>query len=141
MGAARGGIQGRVPPRRDPRDVCDGFVWEGFRTVTDQDLDFPRDGLLDRDHQRILDRDTIPAEITWATIEQARQYAAKDRQKDDAIETIGISSASGATFSGAGGRKVLADKVWDLIPSNWYHSERRRPRLGREVRIVNAYRG
>ena len=72
-------------------------------------------------------------------IEQARQYASKDRQKDDAIETIGVKSVAGtAAFSGAGGRKVLGDKVWDLIPSHWYCSERRRPRLGQEVKIVDA---
>ena len=128
--------------RAATRDVCDGFVWNGFRTKPHQDLDFPRDGLLDRDQQRIMDRDIIPEELTWATIEQARLYASKDRQKDDAIETIGVASVAGtASFSGAGGRKVLGDKVWDLIPSHWYQAERRRPRLGQEVKVVDAYRG
>ena len=128
--------------RAATRDVCDGFVWNGYRTVSDQPLDFPREYLFDRDQRRILDPDVIPAELTWAVIEQARQYASKDRQKDDAIETIGVKSVSGtAAFTGAGGRKVLGDKVWDLIPSHFYAAERRRPRPGQEVKVVDAFRG
>ena len=118
----------------------DHFIWDGYVVQENQDREWPRDGVVNR-RGYLIPRTTTPEEIGWAAIETARQMAEKDRTKDDAIETIGLASASGASFTGDGGHKVIPDSAWYLIPDSFWIEVRHRPKTSQMARMVSGIRG
>ena len=64
--------------------------WFGTKTVDDSPLRWPRTGVVDRDGI-LIDANTIPQQLQFATAEMARFYAKEDRTLDrdqDGLESL-----------------------------------------------------
>ena len=84
-----------------------------------------------------LDQDTTPPEIGEANALQAAAMAIEDRESDDVVETQAIMASDDTRWSGMGGRKVLSDRVRDLLHGSGYGIVREKG----DVRVRGLSRG
>lgn len=144
------GLKRLIMPKSGEPYYLVGMRWKGLPTVSDQAMDFPRTGLLDR-LGRELDDVTVPAEIKQAQAELAGQLSLTDRALENEIAAQGITAIKAGPVSvnfnselSAYTRTalVLPDHVLALIPPLWYEPEtmEKGPDLRRinRPRIANA---
>lgn len=122
--------------RAGKRAMDDGVVYPGWPATEGQP--WPREGVRLRwGNGRLVSRTTIPDEIGEANALQAAALAVEDRESDDVTETLGITLASGTAFSGKGGRKMISDRVRDLLHASGYGRVPRR----NEAKVRRVARG
>ena len=94
------------------------FIFRGFVGDTTQRLSWPRSGLVDRNHQTILQTE-LPRDLVDATAELARALLTGDRTADNAAEAEGLEKLVAGpielTFRGSVGPKPIPDSVWYLL--------------------------
>ena len=105
---------------RDGRRLMDDIVvYPGFPTESGKP--WPRQGVpLRFGRGEYVDSDTIPPDLGEANALQAAAMAVEDRESDDVVETQGISGSDGTMWRGDGGRKVISDRVRDLLHGSGY---------------------
>lgn len=144
------GLKRLITPKSGESYYLIGMKWDGLPAVSDQSMDWPRTGLLDR-LGRELDDATVPAEIKQAQAELAGQLSLTDRTLENEIAVQGITAIKAGPVSvnfnsdsDAFTRTalVLPDHVLALIPPSWYTPEsmEKGPDLRRinRPRIANA---
>ena len=113
------------------------FVWTGAVTDSTQVLQWPRQGMVERNRRDAVATDAIPTELKNAQAEFARQLIAEDRAADSDIESKGITQLKAGPvfmqFSSDVRAKVIPDAVANLIPEHWYSRIVGRPSGMREL--------
>lgn len=84
--------------------------WYGYKSSFEQALEWPRQGVYDRDGRNLINYDEIPTWLKHATAELARYLIAEDRTAEY--------EGKGIKFMGAGPLQVSFDKgdVKSIIP-------------------------
>lgn len=140
------GLKRLISPKSGEPYYLIGMKWNGLPAVSDQAMDWPRTGLLDR-LGRELDDATVPAEIKQAQAELAGQLSLTDRTLENEIAAQGITAIKAGPVSvnfnsdfDAFTRTalVLPDHVLALILPSWYSAETMEK--GPDLRRINKPR-
>lgn len=90
--------------------------WDGWKTDSDQALDLPRSGMVDKNGD-LIDNDEIPMEVKNAQCELARLLAIDDRTADPdmaGFKQIEIGSIN-LVADKSDRVPILPDAVWNMI--------------------------
>jgi hypothetical protein len=90
--------------------------WDGWQTNTDQALDLPRSGMIDKNGNAI-DSNKIPTEVKNAQCELARLLAIVDRTAESdmkGFKQIKVGSID-LIADKSDSPKIMADAVWNMI--------------------------
>lgn len=90
--------------------------WDGWQTDSDQALDLPRSGMIDK-NENFIDSDEIPTEVQNAQSELARLLAITDRTGDSDLagfEKIEIGPIN-LVADKSDKLPVLPDAVWQMV--------------------------
>jgi len=98
--------------------------WTGVSSDTIQALNWPRQGMWDKNEVEAIDETVIPPELKDATAEFARLLIGTDLTVDSDIENLKIRSLMAGsvalTFDGGVTAKVVPDSVYYLLPTWWF---------------------
>lgn len=100
--------------------------WTGFSVDQTQALNWPLDGMVDKNNVEFIPNTEIPPELKDATAEFARLLLVTDLTLNSDIEDLKIRSLSAGsvalTFDGGVTAKVVPDSVYFLLPKWWFTS-------------------
>ncbi len=111
--------------------------WTGISVDQIQALNWPLDGMIDKNEVEFIPVTEIPPELKEATAEFARLLLGTDLTLNSDIEDLKIRSLSAGsvalTFDGGVTAKVIPDSVYFLLPAHWFTSISSRAKGVRKV--------